>query len=564
MKERLARLEHMLGDPWEPGNPVGFRAVLAADERAEMCAAGESVLDAYGLNAEFVPEADGGRLTRLDDLVEIMRAVYRRDPCLGLGYGASSFIAGVNVWSAGDAAQRARVAALLLDNRRVASAYHELAHGNDMAGTECAALPGAGGLVLNGRKEVVTNLQRADALVLFARTDPGPGSRSHSQLLVEKSRLPEGSLRYLPRFATVGMRGVQLGGVEFTGCPLSSGDVIGFPGQGLETAMRSFQVTRTVLPAMMTGILDTALRTTLRFTLSRTLYGAPAADLPSVRASLVGAFVDLLTCEVFALAATRALHVLPGETSVLAAAAKYGVSGVVLDAVHRLSLVLGARSYLREGEYAIFQKLLRDVQPIGFGHAARAACQMTMLPQLPLLARRSWGSAEPAPAAMFRAGAELPPLPFDRLRITAGGRDSLSAGVAAWLDSGEAAGEVTERLVRRLAEGFLAELRDLAGQCADLPPHERTYAASSDTYDLTTRYVRVLMAAACLETWRHNRRDRLLGDPGWLAAALSRLADRSAPLPDHIEKSLFAELLERHETGKSLGLYGRATREGAS
>ncbi|KOG86370.1 hypothetical protein ADK38_31440, partial [Streptomyces varsoviensis] len=74
------------------GHPLGFTAVLEADERAEMFADGESALDAYGLNAEFVPVAHGGRLTRVDHLVEIMRTVYRRDPCLGLGYGFSSFI----------------------------------------------------------------------------------------------------------------------------------------------------------------------------------------------------------------------------------------------------------------------------------------------------------------------------------------------------------------------------------------------------------------------------------------------------------------------------------------
>jgi alkylation response protein AidB-like acyl-CoA dehydrogenase len=151
-------LEQRFGDPWDSGNPVGFAAILASDERAEMHPAGEQLLDAYGLNAEFVPTEYGGRLTRVDRLIEIMRAVYRHDPCLGLGYGASSLIASVNVWAAGNPEQCRKVAGLLLSNRKVASAYHELQHGNDLARMEFDAPPKGEGLLLNGRKEVVTNV----------------------------------------------------------------------------------------------------------------------------------------------------------------------------------------------------------------------------------------------------------------------------------------------------------------------------------------------------------------------------------------------------------------------
>jgi hypothetical protein len=181
LPHRADALELHLGDPRDPANPLGFPHILAADERAEMFADGERALDAYGLGAEFAPARYGGRLTRLDELVEIMRSVYRRDPCLGLGHGVSSFIASVNIWTAGSEEQCRQVADLLLSGRKVAVAYHELAHGNDMVGTEFEAFPEPGGwFLLNGRKEVVTNIRRADAVVMFARTDRRAGSRSHS------------------------------------------------------------------------------------------------------------------------------------------------------------------------------------------------------------------------------------------------------------------------------------------------------------------------------------------------------------------------------------------------
>ncbi|MFE7118323.1 acyl-CoA dehydrogenase [Streptomyces sp. NPDC057654] len=559
---RLDELDKRLGDPWDGRNPLGFTAVLDADERAEMFADGERALDDYGLNAEFVPVEHGGRLTRVDHLVEIMRTVYRRDPCLGLGYGFSSFISSVNVWTAADPAQQRQVADILLRGGKIAAAYHELAHGNDMARTDFQALPsGAGRLLLNGRKEVVTNIQRSDAMVMFARTDARQGSRSHSQILVEKDRVADGRMSYLPRFASAGMRGVQLGGVEFCDCPVPENRVLGNLGQGLETMLKSFQITRTTLVGMFTGALDTGLRTTLRHVHDRRLYGRTAAELPQVRSTLAGVFLDLLISEVFATVSTRALHLVPAETGIYAQAVKYHVSKTLIDAMNRLSGVLGAHFYIRDphSTNAIFQKMLRDIQPAGFGHIARSVCQMSLLQQLPLLARRSWLPGAPAPDDLFRLDADLPPMPFDQLAVSAGGRERLSSSLAAGLEA-LCDDDPEHREIRRLAEGFVTELAALAEECGRLPVTERTVDASSHTYDLTARYTNVLVAAACYETWRHNQHhpDPFWRDPAWLVAALHRLSAPAgavrAPLPEHLEHHLFTELTERHEAGQSFGI----------
>ncbi|MFH8579713.1 acyl-CoA dehydrogenase [Streptomyces zaomyceticus] len=567
---RLGALDALLGDPDDPGNPVGRAAVLDADERGEMLAAGEDALHAYGLHAEFVPAGLGGRLTRLDHLVDVMRAVYRRDPCLGLGHGAASFIAAVNIWTAGDDRQRAEAARLLRRGGRIAVGYHELAHGNDMARTEFTALPRGDRLVLDGRKEVITNARRADALVLLARTSTAPGSRSHSQVYVPVADVPAGGLTHLPRYRTTGMRGVQLGGLRFDSCPLPATSVLGgTPGRGLETALRSFQITRTTLVSMSVGIVDTALDTTLRHVRNRRLYGRTAADLPHVRSVLTGAHVDLLTADSLATVATRALHLLPGETAIHAQAVKYVVSGILMEAMNRLSGVLGAHFYLREGPSALFQKLLRDIQPVGFGHAARAACQVSLLPQLPLLARRAWRECRTPPAALFAPGEELPPLDFGALALSAGGRESLSTSIAAGLAELPDGGGTAYGLLRAHAERFAREPARLAEACAALDPGELSVAASPYAYDLTTRYTTLLTAAACFGMWSWARRTGVpeLSEPDWAAAALHRLSTprgaAARALPRPLEDALWERLVERHRTGGGYTLLPRASRHSA-
>ncbi|WP_371582080.1 acyl-CoA dehydrogenase [Streptomyces sp. NBC_01314] len=556
--KRADELEQLLGSLSDPANPTGTAAVLAADERAEMLVAGESLLHSYGLNAEFVPPGLGGRLERADHLAEVMRALYRRDPALGLGYGAGSLIAGVTLWTAGDARQTEHAARLLLDGRRIAIAFHELAHGNDMAGTEFAATAAPDGLRLSGRKEVVTNIGRADAMVVLARTDPRPGPRSHSLVLVDRASTDPARLTDLPRFRTVGMRGVQLGGLRFDELPVPASAVLGPVGSGLETALKALQITRTVLPAMATGILDTGLRVTVDHLTRRRLYGGPATALPHVRSVLAGVFADLLRAEALGAVGARALHLVPGAASVYASAVKFEVSRLLLEAMDRLAELLGAHFYLREGPTALFQKLLRDLAPVGFGHIARAACQTSLLPQLPLLARRTWARpGTEAPADVFALAESLPPLRYDRLALHAAGRDPVMGSLHALVDASWAPEHDDVRAVLRDDH---AELAELAAVCGRLSPVELGIDARPEHYDLVTRYVRLLSRTACVRVWRHARPESFLADPAWLRAALCRSAPgrhRPGPLPAQVEDTLFAELLDRRDTGRSFGLTGR-------
>ncbi|AVH55793.1 MULTISPECIES: acyl-CoA dehydrogenase [Streptomyces] len=547
-------LETLLGDPWDTGNPLGYEAVVAADEAARLPSGGERLLDSYGLGAEFVPASLGGRLRDIDTMARGLRPLFRRDGALGLGYGVTSFMAAVNVWTSGDPQQQRWLADTLLKGGKAAVCFHELAHGNDFGQQEFTARPDTGSLVLDGRKEVINNIGRAQALVLFARTSPGAGSRSHSLLLVDPSALRPASMRPMPRFATVGVRGCELGGVEFTGCRVPGTSVIGPAGSGMETALRAFQITRAALPSMALGTLDTQLRVTVRFAQERRLYGGSVAGLPHARSILAHAFADLLTTDCLTTAACRALHLLPGAAGLYAAAAKYLGPRILLDAADALSVVLGARHYLREGQYAIFQKHLRDLPVLSLGHAGPLACLASVVPQLPGLARQSWTTeGSPPPDSLFAAGDPLPPLRYDRLALSARGQDPLGAawpalGRAVVRESGEGDGHLGA-LVGLLTDRFT----ELTRRCAELPRKERTVTAGPQGFGAAERYAVLLAAAACAGTWLHARRrsDAFLGGTAWLTAALHRQAARLGAAPGHlpitVEDELLRELFERHD-----------------
>ncbi|MGV9272023.1 acyl-CoA dehydrogenase family protein [Streptomyces griseosporeus] len=557
---RVAELEHKLGDPTDETNEVSYTRLLQDDEAGKISVAGERILDEAVLNADFVPRAEGGRLERIDTLVRVMRSVFRRDVALGLGYGVTSFMAGVNVWTEGDADQRARFARILLDGGKVSVAYHELAHGNDFVRNEFEARPqDDGGFLLHGEKQVINNADRAAAWVLFGRTNPAPGSRSHSVFFAERDGLDASTYRVLPRYDTVGVRGCHLTGLHFDDTPLPASALVGETGKGVELALRAFQITRSAVPGMALGATDTSLRTVVRFALGRQLYRKSVMDIPHAKATLSAAFLDLLISDSLSLAATRAVHLLPEETSVYAAATKYLVPKLLTEAMHELSIVLGARFYVREGEFGIFQKHIRDLPVLSLGHAGSAACQATIIPQLPRLARRAWFTDDPAPAGLFRLRDDLGEIPFGELTL-ASGRDRLSASLLAAIDE-LPSGSPEERVVHGIALKMMDELRQLQEAGSTLAPEDRTALASPATFALADRYTVLLAAASVIGVWQQARtaEDPFLADPAWAAAALHRLARRLGQTPPELpaaaEARVHEEVLRRFHDRTSYDLY---------
>ncbi|GAB2721733.1 acyl-CoA dehydrogenase [Kitasatospora kifunensis] len=588
VRRRVAELERCFGDPADPANPLGSAAFLAADEREEPLAAAELLLERFGLNAEFVPSGLGGRLVELDTLARVVRVVFRRDAALGLGYGFSNFLAAVVVWAAGRPEQQRAAADLLQRGRRLAAAYPELARGSNFLANELTAVPqvaagadspgGGAGVRLSGRKDSFTNVERAGALVLFVRV--GEGRRSHSVLLVDRAELPADRVAELPRRRTRGVRGCLVAGIEFTDCPVPAAALLGEPGRGLELALRVFPVIRSAGPSVALGCADTALRTAVACAVDRGTVGRdPVAGqggeqggpqpLSHARSTLAGAFVDLLLCDCLALVATRAVHLVPGDAALYAAAVKYLLPQLLTDTSYELSTLLGAEFHAHDGAYGAFRKSVRDLPMIGLGAAGSAAFRATVVPQLPRLARESWFLDAEPPTELFQLEAgRLPPLDFGLL-TPAAGADPLAASLLASAaalaapcgDPAHTAQSADRAELAELVSLLVAELTGLRDGCADLDRDGRSALADPRGRALADRYALVLAGAACLGVWRGRSAAGagFLADPGWAVAALTRLLHRlGTPTPKSAVdrgETLLAEVLARFRRHRSYDLY---------
>ncbi|MFB7898315.1 acyl-CoA dehydrogenase family protein [Streptomyces xiamenensis] len=516
---RARALAAHLGDPLRPEGPLTYAASVRDDREQRFPAESLAALDSWGYRAYQVPAEHGGRLTSLEDLLTIGRVIAERDPAVTL-IANSPLGAAMPVWLAGSAAQRRQVADAVLGGAYVALGITERAHGADLLASETTVRREGGGYVIDGEKWLINNAAQARFVCLLARDPDRTGMRSLSFVLVDLEELPAASYEILPRVPTHGVRAAQIGGIRFHGARVPASALIGRAGAGLELASASLSVTRTLVPALSLGVLATALRCCTAFLAERRLYGGTATDIPYVREELAAALVDLRAAEAVARACARAPHVLPDLVPVTSAVAKYLVPKVVEARMRKLSVVLGARSYLREGHWSgLFEKLRRDVRLFGLFDGSEPVVLSSLAAQASCLD----APADPRRAdALFARGGPLPSL-FGQDTGPFADDDPVTAGV-------EETAAALERLGAAHGDGVLcraaAALRAAAARVRT-EARDALDPRSLAGQQFADRYAR-LFAATCLA----RSAPAADGPPApWLGSGISALLEPGRRMP---------------------------------
>ncbi|MFL6335771.1 MAG: acyl-CoA dehydrogenase family protein [Pyrinomonadaceae bacterium] len=535
-----------MGDPADPQSPCSFKRSVELDEQEKYPEEFCRTLEDWGFYDYYIPAAQGGKFRCYEELLALSRVLSRRDLTVAIALG-QVYLGAVPVWVAGTDVQKRRVAELVRGKRQMAFALSEKGHGSDILASDVrASANAAGGYLLAGEKWLINNGTRAGALTVFARTSADGGPRGFSLFLVEKDRLNESSYTHLPRVKTVGIRGADISGIRFDESELPPEALIGPLGAGLENALTGLMITRTLCAAFSLGAADTALRATLDFALSRRLYNDTVFTIPSARSEIVDAFIDLLTCDCVAIAAVRGLHAAAEQSSLCSAVVKYFVPTTIEDAIRSLSVVLGARGYLREEHrWGVFQKMARDNAVVSLFDGSTAVNLHAITLQLKHLTSRR-AKAGPHDLEQISSRRSMifsldePLAEFDpkRLAISGRGQDDVLRGLELSLpelyelktdpevDSGvlETIISLTEEMIEELVahDRVVEELGQRPGYRSGKAP---------ELFKLAKNYCVFHAAAACVQMWLYNRRllGVFFGKGEWLALCLDRLRRRFHP-----------------------------------
>ncbi|MBO9999005.1 MAG: acyl-CoA dehydrogenase [Cyanobacteria bacterium SID2] len=565
-------LERDLGDPMNPNSTLSFARVVELDEQEAFPEDELTWLYRWKLQDYYVPESCGGKFKSFETFVAFVRVLCRRDQTTGIAFTTLfwSFL----TWMAGTPAQKAKLARFVRDRHgAMCLGYSEREHGADLMASDLTATKVPGGYVLNGEKWPINRATISGVSYILAKTDPSAGARGLSLLMVEKDRLDPQQFYNLPKIRTHGIRGSDMSGIGFHDCFVPEDMLLGSEGAGLELALKGFQITRTLCAAFSHGAADTALRTTLNFARSRVVYGKTVFDLPQPQRVLVDAFLDVLICDCETISAARGFHVVPGQFGVWAAVVKYFVTVRLEKAIADLSVVLGARFYMREEhDWGIFQKQLRDNAIISVFDGSTVVNLHALILQLRQLARvRERGkAANPSQtserlAAIFDLTALLPTFDPNKLELFARGADDVVQGLEATLeklsslsDDPSLDAEVLDR-IQVLSERIPAAVDDLDFVVAK-PEFEHGHEQPPEMFEAAKQYCTLHAAAACVHFWVYNRTQLtpFFAEGKWLVLALDRLLRTFRPSPisvpiEYVE-SVAAELLSLHRQNKMFSI----------
>ncbi len=538
-------LEKDLGDPLNPDNPLSYKRVIEIDESEEFPHEEIRWLYDWKLQHYYIPTDCGGEFTSFEEFVAFVRVLSRRDQTIGIAF-TTLFWSFLN-WMAGTPEQKQKLARFIMDDYgAMCLGYSEKEHGSDLINGDLTATKVEGGYILNGEKWPINRATISGVSFILAKTDANGGPKCLTLFMVDKRQLDPEKYYNLPKIYTHGVRASDMSGIGFKDCFVPDSMRLREEGDGLELALKGFQITRMLCAAFSHGAADTALRTTLSFAVNRVIYQKTVMDLPQPRRTLVDAFLDILICDCETIPAARGFHIIPEQFSVWASVVKYFVTVRLEEMVNSVYVVLGSRFYMREEhEFGIFQKLLRDNSIISMFDGSSIVNLHALILQLRPLTKyrakrnsRTMSALKSRLEAIFSLEKSVPPFEPNNLELFGRGMDDSLQGLEIALDmlegfkdSQEVDREVLENLLM-LGNLVLEELNAHDEQISQ-SKFEYGHDQSPELFEIAKKYCTLHAASACLHTWLYNR--SILGEffarGEWLVLSLHRLLRTLRPLP---------------------------------
>ncbi len=313
-------------------------------------------MGALGLHGITAPEEYGGLgLGYLQHCVAV-EEVSRASASVGLSYGAHSNLCINQIVRNGNDAQKRRYLPKLISGEHVgALAMSEPGAGSDVVSMTTRADKKGDRFVVNGAKMWITNGPVADALIVYAKTDPAAGARGISAFLIERGMK---GFSHGGKLDKLGMRGSDTSELIFEDCEVPEENLVGQLGRGVNVLMSGLDYERVVLAAGPLGIMQAAMDVVMPYVHQRKQFGQPIGAFQLVQGKLADMYVAMNAARAYVYAVAKACD--RGETT------REDAAGAILYAAERATQValdsiqiLGGNGYTND--YPV-GRLLRDAK----------------------------------------------------------------------------------------------------------------------------------------------------------------------------------------------------------
>jgi acyl-CoA dehydrogenase len=240
-----------------------------------------------------VPAAHGGALERLDSraLVILRETLAFHSPLADFAFAMQGLGSGA-ITLAGTPQQQERYLPAVAQGRRIAAfALSEPDAGSDVAAMATTARfeDTTGQVVLDGTKTWISNGGIADYYCVFAKTDPGAGTRGITAFIVDAGSPGLDDSEHIAVMAPH-----PLATLRFQGCRIPAATQLGALHGGFKLAMQTLDIFRASVAGAALGMARRALQEAVAHARQRPMFGQRLADFQLTQARLgeMSALVD--------------------------------------------------------------------------------------------------------------------------------------------------------------------------------------------------------------------------------------------------------------------------------
>ncbi|ORV49335.1 acyl-CoA dehydrogenase [Mycolicibacter engbaekii] len=326
------------------------------DEQARFPDEALAALNASGFNAVHVPEAYGGQGADSVAACIVIEEVAR--VC-----ASSSLIPAVNKLGtmglilSGSEELKAQVLPALAAGEVMASyALSEREAGSDAAAMRTRAKADGDDWILNGSKCWITNGGKSSWYTVMAVTDPDLDANGISAFMVH---IDDEGFTIGPKEHKLGIKGSPTTELYFENCRIPGDRIIGEPGTGFKTALRTLDHTRPTIGAQAVGIAQGALDAAIEYTKDRKQFGKNISTFQGVQFMLADMAMKLEAARLMVYsAAARAER---GETGLgfISAASKCFASDVAMEVTTDAVQLFGGAGYTTDFPV---ERMMRDAK----------------------------------------------------------------------------------------------------------------------------------------------------------------------------------------------------------
>ena len=227
--------------------------------------------------------------------------------------------------------------------------------GSDAGGMETTALFDGENYILNGGKIFITNADKADIYVVFAKTTPGEGTKGISAFIIEKG-WP--GFTFGDHYDKLGIRSSSTAELIFNNVIIPKENLLGREGEGFRIAMATLDGGRIGIAAQALGIAQGAYEAALSYAREREQFGKPVAFQQAISFKIADMATKIRAARmlVYSAAALKEAHE-PYATE--AAMAKMYASDVAMEVTNEALQIHGGNGFLKGMEV---ERMYRDAK----------------------------------------------------------------------------------------------------------------------------------------------------------------------------------------------------------